>query len=47
MGPDPEIEIAESVKKESSKRWTELYLIVAGALVAQIAFFVWLTKTFD
>lgn len=47
MEPDPEIEIAKSVKKENSKGWTELYLIVVGALVAQIAFFVWLTKAFD
>jgi hypothetical protein len=47
MEPDPETEIAESAKKDSSKGWTEFYLIVVGALVAQIAFFVWLTKTFD
>jgi len=47
MEPDPEIEIAKSVKKESSKGWTEFYLIVVGALVGQIAFFVWLTKAFD
>ena len=47
MKSDPEIEIVKSVRKECSKGWTELYLIVVGALVAQIAFFVWLTKTFD
>lgn len=47
MKSDPEIEIVKSTRKECSKGWTGLYLIVAGALVAQIAFFVWLTKTFD
>ena len=32
---------------DSSKGWTRLYLIVVGVLAAQIAFFAWLTKTFE
>ena len=47
MKSEPEIEIVKSTREECSKGWTGLYLIVAGAWVAQIAFFVWLTKTFD
>jgi len=47
MENDPEIEIAASVKDESSKGWTELYLLVIAALAGQIAFYAWLTKTFE
>ncbi len=36
-----------SVKDESTKGWTRLYLIVVGALAVQIAFFAWLTKAFE
>ncbi len=47
MESEHELEIAKSVKSESSKGWTKLYLIVVAALAAQIAFFAWLTKTFQ
>lgn len=47
METDPENEIAASVKDEGSKGWTELYLIVIAALAGQIAFYAWLTKTFE
>ncbi len=47
MENEPENEIVASVKDESSKGWTELYVIVVAALAGQIAFFAWLTKTFE
>ncbi len=47
MKTEPEIEIAASVKDESSKGWTRLYLVVVAALAGQIAFYAWLTKTFQ
>lgn len=47
MENEPENEIAASVKDESSKGWTELYIVVVAALAGQIAFYAWLTKTFQ
>ena len=36
-----------SVKDESSSGWTKLYITVVVALAAQIAFYAWLTHTFE
>lgn len=47
METDPEHEIAASVKDESSKGWTRLYIIVIAVLAGQVAFYAWLTKTFE
>ncbi len=47
MKTDLNNETSSSFEDESSKEWTRLYLIVVGFLAAQIAFFAWLTKTFD
>ncbi len=47
MESDSENEIAASIKDESSKGWNRLYIIVVAALAGQIAFFAWLTKTFQ
>ena len=47
METETEDEIAASVKDESSRGWTKLYLVVVAALAGQIAFYAWLTKTFD
>ncbi len=47
METESDNEIITSVKDESTKGWTRLYLIVVGVLAAQIAFFAWLTKTFE
>ena len=47
METETDNEIAASVKDESSKGWTKLYLIVVAVLAGQIAFYAWLTKTFE
>jgi len=47
METEPENKIVASVKDESSKGWTKLYLVVVAALAGQIAFYAWLTKTFE
>ncbi|MDA0348199.1 MAG: hypothetical protein O3C43_17520 [Verrucomicrobia bacterium] len=47
METDSNNEVMSSVKDESSSGWTRLYIIVVAALVAQIAFYAWLTKTFE
>lgn len=40
-------ERSPSIEDENAKGWTGLYLIVVAVLGAQIAFFAWLTKTFE
>ena len=47
METETENEIAASVKDESSRGWTRLFLVVVAALAGQIAFYAWLTKTFE
>jgi hypothetical protein len=46
METDSNNKVMSSVKDESSTGWTRLYIMVAVALVAQIAFYAWLTKAF-
>jgi hypoxanthine-guanine phosphoribosyltransferase len=47
METETENEIAASVKDESSRGWTKLFLVVVAVLAGQIAFYAWLTKTFE
>ena len=47
MKSDLKQEAASGSDDENTKGWTKLYLIVVGALVAQIAFFAWLTQAFE
>jgi hypothetical protein len=47
METDSNNEIMTSVKDESSSGWTRLYILIAVAHVAQIAFYAWLTKAFE
>jgi hypothetical protein len=47
MQTDLNSENVSSDEDENGKGWTRLYLIVVGVLAAQIAFYAWLTKTFE
>lgn len=47
MKTDSEIDGTLKVSEEENRKWRRLYLVVVGVLCAQIAFFVWLTKSFD
>ena len=47
METDSNHRVVTSVEEEGTKGWTGLYLLVVGALAAQIAFFAWLTKAFE
>jgi hypothetical protein len=47
METDSNNEVMASVKDESTKGWTRLYIIVVVALVSQIIFYAWLTKVFS
>ena len=46
METDSKHEVKHSAEAEQSAGWTRLYITVVVALVVQIAFYVWLTKTF-
>jgi hypothetical protein len=47
METDSNNEVMTSVKDESTKGWTELYIVVVVVLAAQIAFYAWLTHAFE
>lgn len=47
METDLDKEDLPAIEGGSSKEWTRLYLVVVGVLAAQIAFFAWLTKTYE
>lgn len=47
METDSNNDVMTSVKDESSSGWTQLYIIVVVTLAAQIAFYAWLTHTFQ